>query len=93
MAALAKDRTPAPAAAESIFEFCQPSRSSIWTHCRTGEGACTSFATCNAMFLSVMVGPVRNLLDTDASRARIATVREHVVVLTSAYLSATFLAR
>jgi hypothetical protein len=47
----------------------------------------------SSMFLSAMVGPVRNLLETDASRARIAKVREHVVILTSAYLSATFLAR
>jgi len=49
--------------------------------------------TVSSMFLSAMVGSVRNQLETDVSRARIAKLREHIVVLTSAYLSATCLAR
>jgi len=49
--------------------------------------------TVSSVFLSAMAGPVRHLLETDVSRARIAKLREHIVVLTSAYLSATTLAR
>jgi AcrR family transcriptional regulator len=48
--------------------------------------------TVSSMFLSAMIASVQNLLETDVSRARIAKVREHVVVLTSAYLAAVFLA-
>ena len=47
----------------------------------------------SSMFLGAMIGPVRHLLESDVSRARIARVREHLVLLTSAYLFATSLAR
>jgi AcrR family transcriptional regulator len=47
----------------------------------------------SSTFLSAMIGPVRNLLETDVSRARIAKFREHVVLLTSAYLDVALRAR